>query len=169
MGSRPVVYARESWPVVSTPLGGAPEVPVQFFLKHFLQPLSPRVDIAKIVSSLKRRGKKGQRAMTDQVRWRRFATDPKLRNDPARIVFAPLKQVAKAILNEGSIRHAVQVLDYRHNPSPSVLHCRTRASRSDMYLVPKTCSRTDPDLRWMDVTVPGEYAKGDSDDDKKKV
>ncbi|PSS18944.1 hypothetical protein PHLCEN_2v3160 [Hermanssonia centrifuga] len=160
MDSRP---AKENWQVISTPLGSAPEVSVQFFLNRFLPPLSSGIDITGVVSSLKRRGRKGHRAITDQGRWRSFAMDPKRRNEPEYDVFAPLIKVAEAISNEGSIRHAIQALDYRHNAFPTLnLYDRTGISRPDAYLVSKGCTRSGADLRWSDIVVPGEYHKEDT-------
>ncbi len=78
--------------------------------------------------------------------------------------------VAEAIMNEAVLRHAVQVLEYRHNPSPTLgLHDRTDISRPDAYLVSHGCSRSGADLRWTDIAVTGEYCKEDTDADRMEV
>lgn len=143
---------------LSTTLGFAMVVPVQYFLKHVLPPLHPQIDLDKTLSRLKR-GARSHRPITKAGRWRGFSKDPENTEHDRKSSFLNFPKMVNAIAKSGAPAGVQPSLKISFNPIQGINSVdRDERSLPDAYLVTRDTEANE--VRWGNIGVAGEYDKG---------
>ncbi|KAJ3529563.1 hypothetical protein NM688_g7837 [Phlebia brevispora] len=160
---------------MSTRLGPATQVPIQFFLDHVLPPLDAEIDTDAVLAKLRRYGKGPHRAITKAGRWCGFSVDPaKIKGPHSGSAFANWPRVVDAIARCGAPTGKCMKPSLRlvNNPSPGrdAEDCSVRAA-PDAYMVAPDVLAGKTEVPWTSIAVIGEYETyaSDKDDNVSKI
>ncbi len=143
---------------LSTTLGFAMVVPVQYFLEHVLPPLHPRIDLERTLSKLKR-GTRSHRPITKAGRWWGFSDDPESTKHSRKTSFLNFPRMVNAIAECGAPAGVQSSLEILFNPHQGITSVdRDEQSLPDAYLVTRGTQKSE--VGWGDISVAGEYDKG---------
>ena len=91
-------------PDIVTPVGRAQRVTTSYFLDNVLPPLPSELAVTDILASIRRYGKKSQRLITQQGRWRGFSEDPAKDTRDKQNIFVHFAAIIETISRAGAAR-----------------------------------------------------------------
>ena len=147
--------------LVESRIGDARRVSTQYVLDELLPPLHPRLDVDKVLVTIKRSGKKGRRPITKGGRWRGLAKDLDADHTQkmlARSKFSSFKDILLATAKAGTLHGAGSPLELAHNRVQGAeFSYEEREALPDTFLVTRELSMDDRMVVTEDVSVAGDY------------
>ncbi|KAL5496160.1 hypothetical protein ACEPAH_3077 [Sanghuangporus vaninii] len=167
-----------------------PEIPLESFMEHLLPPLKDGLDVNKVVASL---AKQDTKLFTCKGKmFNDFGKEPVHNNACENDVFAPLATICKHICKCASeILGEEQTCQLELRPDYTPWSERNSSTRPDAYFVlkalewyatavaavkaersgaepknSKQAKKKPPTLSWYDILFPGEFKKGETDEDR---
>ena len=139
---------------VVTPMGLVQRVTTDFFLEHVLPPLPSGLTAKDMLTTIRRYGKKSQRAITRRGRWRGFPTRPASDTRDEESIFAHFAAVIDIISRAGSSGGRALTAKF-------VQHLVVPTEGFDHATLPNGCivSASSDKETWEDITALGWYSK----------
>ena len=153
-------------PLIRTEVGIAQQVPTEYFLQHIIPLLHPEINLRKVLTKLRRTGKKSRCSLTKQGRWRGFAEDPADIGRGREATFTRFGDMVNAIVRAGAPEGS-SYLSLVHTLGDIPPTDPDGCYYPDAYLAPHGSSSDEPS--WDGMSVLRWYEMNDDDDDIERV